>query len=295
MSVSILKVSTRSSVVASLAALGLLLTLATGNARAADPVFQPGDPIVTGFSGVVAPTSPPAGTDPLDLTFIDPAGKSVVIQTLEPDGPAAGQLIDAPEAFSVTAADVGQVFGVALDDAPQLTGADAPNIYVAATSAFGLNLVVPGPDGNPIRSKTGAPDATFMPGQWGGAGGVTGYPGSIWKIDGTTGEVSLFSTIAANTGAGLGTITYDSASAQFFVSDLDSGLIYRLALDGTIIDSYDHGITGRPTHGLDEVADDGSAIDITDGSFDTENPDTWGFTLAERRVYALATHNGRLF
>jgi hypothetical protein len=277
------------------AALGFSLALGAGAAGAAEPVFQPGDPIVTGFSGVVEPADVPSGTDPLDLTFIDPAGKSVVVQTLHPDGPAAGQLIDTPEAFGVTAADVGQVFGVALDDAPELTGAAAPNIYVAATSAFGLNLVVPGPDGNPIRSRTGAADASFMPGQWGGAGGETGYPGSIWKIDGVTGEVSLFSTIAANTGAGLGGIAYDSASAQFFVSDLDTGLIYRLALDGTILDSYDHGVTGRPAHGLSEMADDGSAVDITDGGFNTEDPTTWGFTQAERSVYAVATHNGRLY
>src|SRR6185295_11282409 len=102
----------------------------------------------------------------------------------------------------------------------------------------------------------------------------------------------LFSTIAANTGAGLGGIVYDSASAQFFVSDLDTGLIYRIGLDGTIIDSYDHGVTGRPTHGLSEMADDGSAVDITDGGFNTEDPNTWGFTLAERSVYAVEMHNG---
>jgi len=263
-------------------------------AAAADAIFAPGDPIVTGFSGVVEPASPRAGTDPIDLTFIDPAGKSVVIQKLEPDGPPAGQLINASEAFSATAADVGQVFGVTIDDAPDSMGAAAPNIYVAATSAFGLNIVVPGSDGNPVRSKTGAADATFMLGQWGGAGGEEGHPGSIWKIDGTTGDISLFSTIA-NSGAGLGNIVYDAASAQFFVSDLDTGLIYRLASDGTIADTYDHGVTGRPTHGLDPVADDGSAVDITDPSFNTEDPTTWGATQPERRVYGLAIHNGRLY
>jgi hypothetical protein len=264
-------------------------------ATAADQIFMPGQPIVTGFSGTVAPADVPDGTDPLDLTFIDPDGKSVVIQNLEPDGPPAGQLIDAPHVFSVTAADVGQVFSVTLDDAPLTTGAVAPNIYVAATSAYGLNLVVPGADGNPIRSKTGAADAAFTPGQWGGAGGVQGYPGSIWKIDGETGEVTLFSTIAANTGAGLGNIVYDPASAQFFVSDLDTGLIYRLASDGTILDTYDHGVTGRPTHGLDAVEDDGSAVDVTSPDFNTEDPATWGFTQAERRVYGLAMRNSRLF
>jgi hypothetical protein len=281
---------------AAVVAAGLLVSpLSLVAVRAADAIFAPGEPIITGFSGVVAPTSPPPATDPLDRTFIDSAGKSVVIQQLQPDGPPSGQLIASPTVFGATASDVGQVFGLTLDDAPDTIGAKAPNIYVAATSAFGLNLVVPGPDGNPVRSKTGAAGATFMPGQWGAAGGAMGYPGSIWKIDGTTGEVSLFTTIAANTGAGLGNIVYDPASSQFFVSDLDSGLIYRLAADGTIIDTFDHGVTGRPTHSLAAVPDDGSTIDITSASFNSEDPSTWGFTQPERRVYGLAVHGGRLY
>ena len=281
---------------AAVVAAGLLVSpLSLVAVRAADAIFAPGEPIITGFSGVVAPTSPPPATDPLDRTFIDSAGRSVVIQQLQPDGPPSGQLIASPTVFGATASDVGQVFGLTLDDAPDTIGAKAPNIYVAATSAFGLNLVVPGPDGNPVRSKTGAAGATFMPGQWGAAGGATGYPGSIWKIDGTTGEVSLFTTIAANTGAGLGNIVYDPASSQFFVSDLDSGLIYRLAADGTIIDTFDHGVTGRPTHSLAAVPDDGSTIDITSASFNSEDPSTWGFTQPERRVYGLAVHGGRLY
>ena len=38
---------------------------------------------------------------------------------------------------------------------------------------------------------TGDPAADYMPGQWGSADGATGYPGSIWKIDGVTGEVTV--------------------------------------------------------------------------------------------------------
>ena len=293
MSRSVLRVAITNLGLALLAALSLLVS-GFAPAAAADAIFAPGDPIVTGFSGVVEPTSPPSGTDPLDLTFINPDGKSVVIQKLHPDRPGAGQLIDTEEAFSAKASDVGQVFGVTIDDAPDSQGAAAPNIYVAATSAFGLNIVVPGSDGNPIRSKTGAADATCMPGQWGAAGSEEGHPGSIWKIDGTTGEVTLFTTIA-NTGAGIGNIVYDPATAQFFVADLDTGLIYRLASDGTIVDTYDHGVTGRPVQGLDPVADDGSAGDITDPAFNTEDPSTCGFTQPERRVHGLALHNGRLY
>ncbi len=134
-----------------------------------------------------------------------------------------------------------------------------------------------------------------MPGQWGGADGATGYPGSIWKIDGETGEVSLFTTIAANSGAALGSLVFDAGTQQFFVSDLDTGLIYRLALDGTILDTFDHGVDGRPAHGLDPVEDDLSAIDVTDPGFDTTDPATWGFTQPERKVYGLASHGGRIY
>ncbi len=273
-----------------------LATLSPPQALAGeDTIFAPGDPIVTGFSGVLPPGALPPGSDPLDYTLIDPDGPSMTIETLQPDGPPAGQLIDAPSAFVATAKDVGQTFAVALDDAPEITGAAAPNIYLAATSAFGLNIVVPDADGNPMRSRVGAPDATFMPGQWGDAGGTGGYPGSIWKIDGETGEISLFTTIAANSGAALGDIVFDTATQQFFVSDLDTGLIYRLAADGTIVDTFDHGIAGRPEHGLDPVADDGSFVDVTDPAFNTEDPSTWGFTQLERKVNGVAVHGGRLY
>src|SRR5690606_6019314 len=175
-----------------------------------------GQPIITGFPGVVQAGEIPDGSDPLDYSFIDLDGRSLVIQQLNPDAPPEGQLIDTATTFGASAADVGLVFGVALDDAPRTTGADAPNIYAAATSAFGLHLVVDDEDGNPGRVRTGDPAARFAPGQWGSAGGVDGYPGSIWKIDGETGEASLFTTIAANSGASLGALVFDASTQQFF-------------------------------------------------------------------------------
>ena len=280
-----------------LAAIALAAALQAPSAHAQDEaIYAPGEPVVTGFSGVVPPEAPPPpGSDPLDYTFIDLDGQSMVIQQLQPDGPPSGQLIPSPSVFSATAADVGQVFGVTLDNAPELTGAAAPNIYLSATSAFGLNIVVPDPDGNPVRSRVGDPGATFMAGQWGSAGGAVGYPGSIWKVDGETGEISLFSTIAANSGAALGDLVFDPASWQLFVSDLDTGLIYRLAPDGIIIDTFDHGVTGRPEHGLDPVEDDGSQMAVTDPAFNSEDPATWGITQTERKVFGLAVHGGRLY
>ena len=264
-------------------------------ARAAEPIFSPGDLIVTGFSGTASPDATSDGTDPNDNLYIDTDGPAMRIQALQPGGAPSGQLVEANEVFAATAGDVGQVFGVTLDNAPELEEGLAPNIYLAASSAYGLHLTVPGAGGNPARSKIGDPAASFMAGQWGSAGGATGYPGSIWKVDGTTGEISLFSTIAANGGPGLGDIVYDPASAQFFVSDLDTGLIYRLAADGVILDTFDHGVTGRPEHGLDAVADDGSVMAVTDPAFNSEDPATWGFAGPERKVFGLAVNGGRLY
>jgi hypothetical protein len=272
----------------------VLGALGASSTLAADAIFAPGEPLVTGFPGALALDDIPDGADPLDYTFIDLDGHSLAIQQLQPGEPPEGQLTETLDVLGVTAADVGLVYGLALDDAPETTGAEAPNIYVAATSAFGLNLVVPDADGNPMRSRTGAADATFAPGQWGSAGGDEGYPGSIWKIDGETGDVSLFTTIV-NSGAGLGGLVFDAATQQFFVSDLDTGLIYRLALDGTILGTFDHGVDGRPAHELDPVEDDLSTADITDAAFNTEDPTSWGFTQLERKVNGLAAHNGRIY
>jgi len=79
------------------------------------------------------------------------------------------------------------------------------------------------------------------------------------------------------------------------VSDVDTGLIHRYSLDGTMIDSFDHGITGREAGGLEPLPDDSAVMDISGGAFDTEDPDTWGYTEIERRVWGVATHRGRLF
>ena len=45
-------------------------------------------------------------------------------------------------------------------------------------------------------NNTGQPGAKWMDGQWGTAQG--GTAGSIYKIDGATGAVTLFTTIGAN-------------------------------------------------------------------------------------------------
>jgi hypothetical protein len=276
------------------------LSIATPGAHAQGAsVFNPGDAVVTGFSGAVGPAE---GDNPLDRTYIDPDGASVrVIGLAATGGGAEGQVVPAPRTFQVSAGEVGQVFGVALDDGVREDGEPgAPNAYVTATSAYGLAIVGDDADGDgvPDRARTGQAGANWMAGQFGTEGG--GGPGSIWKIDGVTGEVSLFAEVAldgvANSGPGLGNIAFDAENRQLFVSDLDTGMIVRVDLDGNVLDHFDHGVEARAAAGLEEVAfDPANRLDITSPSFNSEDSETWQFTDARRRVHGLAVHDGRLY
>ena len=257
-------------------------------AHAQDAIVQPGYAVVTGHSGYVAPDTPaPDGADPTDYLMIDPNGVSATVMDLTKLGPQ-GALSAVPKPFTVHASDVGQVFGVALDDA------DAPNIYLAATSAYGLSIVTADSTGRPVRTQTGTSRAEFAPGQFGPGGGL----GSIWKVDGTTGAVSLFATIDSGIGsvASLGALAFDPDTQQLFAAERGSGIIYRLGVDGSVRGTYDHGTEGRTDGGLTPVPPAPVApVNIQDASFDTGNPATWSFAPPARRVFALAVYNDRLY
>ncbi|TIR82045.1 MAG: hypothetical protein E5X19_30190, partial [Mesorhizobium sp.] len=110
-----------------------------------------------------------------------------------------------------------------------------------------------------------------------------------------SGAVSKFADIDTNSGPGIGNLAFDPTHREFFASDLDTGLIHRIDIEGNLIDSFDHGVAGRPAHGLAPVADDGAVMDIHDTAFDSEDPRTWGYTQDARRVWAVAYHGGRLY
>jgi len=94
------------------------------------PSLSLGDAIVTGFSGTIAPdpTQPrPANRSAVDLTFINPDGPSARIMAVrQASANWDGRDLPATKPFDVYARDVGQVFGIALDDQT------APNIYLSA-------------------------------------------------------------------------------------------------------------------------------------------------------------------
>jgi hypothetical protein len=71
---------------------------------------------------VAAPPSP--GEDPFDTVTINPDGPSAQVIDLSSLGPQ-GQLSDALKTFAVSSAQIGQLFGVAIDNARQAASARA--------------------------------------------------------------------------------------------------------------------------------------------------------------------------
>lgn len=259
--------------------------------------FQLGDAAITGFSGTaLAGDSIKPGVDPVDKTVINLDGPSLRVFDATHLGPqSAGKVLPPTLRFEVPARDVGQVFALAFEQQADGTA----NLYAGATSLYGLQIVggAPDADGKPVRLKAGAAGAKFMDGQL----GPQASPGTIWKIDGATGKASLFADTsdggAVNSGPGLGDLAVDGASRSLYVSDLDTGLIHRIGLDGPPKPSasFDHGTAGRAAAKLAEVADDGKHADIESAEFKPDDPATWGTTQDERRIDGLAVQAGRLF
>jgi hypothetical protein len=284
------------------AVVAALATLASGSDRRNSAFAQAspaglvanGNAVVTGFSGAQPPAVIAPGVDPADKTFIDLQGPAARVFDLQAPGELPQtQLLTAPKPFTVTADQVGQVFGVALDSAAQ------PNVFVAATSVYGLPIVVPAGGGQAVRVKQGAPNAAFMAGLFGPAP-LGGGPGSIWRIDGTTGEVRLFANVAldgaANPGPALGGLAFDSASNTLFVADRATGMIHAFDSSGKERGRYDHGVQGRVAAGLQPVPyNPAGRLDISKPKFRTGDPATWGYAAPERLIFGLGVRTGRLY
>jgi len=283
-------------VVAALFALAASHDLSFAQQARTGGVLVDGDAVATGFSGATAPTLIAPQVNPVDQTLIDLNGPALrVIDLQGPFAPPQAQLLQTPKPFTLTASQIGQVFAVALDNA------SPPNIYAAATSAYGLPIVAPNPSGAgaPVRAKQGAPNASFMPGLFGPAA-LRGGPGSIWRIDGATGETRLFANVTLdqtpNPGPALGGLAFDAVSNNLFVADRGTGMIHRFDMSGVERSRYDHGVQGRPGAGLPPTPFNSSArLDIARAQFRTDDPSTWGYAPPERRVFGLAIHAGRLF
>lgn len=263
------------------------------------PLFDPGTVVTTGFSGTILkkPLSPrgqpePDRDDP-KFRFLDPNGVVAALTGADGIGFAynGAELTRLPY-DRILARDVGQVFGLAIDNDM------FRNLYLTASSAYGLNIVGADSDNDkvPDRLVIGDPSARWMPAQWGTD--MNAGPGSVWKVDGETGQITLFANITldglGNAGAGLGNIAFDALHDQLFVSDLQTGMIHRLDLSGQDLESFDHGMDGRGDDPQIPFVPTGT-MDIADPSFDTEDPTTWGFADPARRVWGLAVNGARVY
>ena len=277
----------------------LINGLSSQSTKAQDQqIFLKGDAVVTGYSGV-ALLKPAPGAKPEDFAIINTQGPTLQVFDLsQMYGADDARLVNSKRFFSATAGQIGQVFGVALDDGRDGQGKlPVPSIYATATSVFGLQIVKTA-NGIRNRAKVGGPGRTWMDGQFGLGKG--GGPGSIWKIDGRTGAISLFANVAlngvSNSGAALGNITFDSRTRKLFVSDLQTGMIHAFDLKGREVGVYDHGLNGRPRLGLAATPyNQASRIEITNPAFDALNPAAWGYAPPARKVWGLAVSGGRLF
>ena len=252
-------------------ALAISVGLSAPIAFAQTQPLRPGEAFVTRFSGVSNDGSAPPRINPNG-----PVG--VIVGVSSPSEPPSGQhWISKSLRSAVSAMDVGQVFGVALDDQ------SPPNVYLTASAAFGLH-----------RTQDG-----WMEGMWGRGGG----PGTIWRLDAANGyRAAPFADLNAagrpNSGAALGNIAYDRIHRQIFVTDMESGLLVRLSRDGRQLNAFDHGSVGRQAFhdaetnrraSLPAIPLDASRqarIENCQGPFD-QTPSCWNFAPSGRRMWGV--------
>ena len=296
----------------------LIMVVFTSVCLSAAEQVELGNTVLTGFSGVKAPKLsekfPKKIKTPRrsymsrydDELMINTDGYSAIVTNVNSSSEHLwdGSILPNKVKFGVKAKDVGQVFGTTFDD--------RGNIYLTATSFYGLNIVTSDlPNKLTVNKKpyiTGDIDtrderytkgvrfAKWMSGQFGKGGGA----GSVWKIDAKSGKVSKFADIklngVENSGSALGNIAFDSKHKEFFVSDLDTGMIHRLSMKGEDLGHFDHGVQARELHGLKPIIhNELDRININSANFNTKDITTWGYAQEGRRVYAVSVVANRLF
>ena len=205
-------------------------------------------------------------------------------RSARPGQPPQGQhWINEPQRAPITAGEIGQVFGVAFDDATP------PNIYVTATAAFGLH-------------RTGD-NAQWMPGMFGRRRSRRDLPARRGERLQADAVLRLTLNGRKNSGAALGNIAYDRWNKQFLVSDLETGMIHRFGLEGRDLGSFDHGTQGRTSFvdaqsgqskSLKPIGfNPSSSANIANCQDKFDNtPDCWNIAESGRRVWGLGVWKG---
>ena len=152
---------------------------------------------------------------------------------------------------------MGNIFGIAIDDAPQ------PNIFTARSTVY---------------SQTSR----------------LNHSGMIFKIDGATWNVIDYVTKSnspgppvmnvstiPNTGCGLGNISYDKWHKQLFVTNHEDGMIYQIKDDGTGL------------HGLVKDVFDPFNDDVPSAGFVVRGERIWGIGVYGRSSADVRVYYGR--
>ena len=268
-----------------LAACIVLLSAGPGNTQESELRVQPGEAVVTQFAGTVATL----GADQTIIEMIDPAGPVVRVIDLAGTLPAFhGQhWINEPQRVLVRAAEIGQVFGIAVTDGEE------PVVFLAASTAFAA----------PLLAGDG-PDAAL----WGPGGG----PRTIWRLpaDPAT-PPEVFADVGpaahSDTWPGLGDLAYDPYHHLLFVSDLATGLIHAFDADTAEERAiFDHGVTGRSGF-FDALTGEQRSfgalaaetvvpapVEVCADDAFGQTPACWGFADFRRRVWGLGVHQNPL-
>lgn len=246
-------------------------------------IYQPTDllPLQTGFTVATCYSSTGIGLNQIILPPPNPAGNVVVIWNTSPtilgtapvDCPASPNYawqyshnevpLQNPPAgpqHEWRAAQLGEVFGIALDDAP------SQNIYVAASRAYGY---ANWPSGN--------------------------GPGTVYKLNGVSGAITAFPQLPGASGgtpgpgsgnstdAALGNLCFHrstSGQAWLYVTNLGNGLIYRLnPSTGAASGTFDHGTQALPVAAYPAVPDNPALV------FTQPTRRPWGIGVRANRLY----------
>ena len=130
---------------------------------------------------------------------------------------------------------IGNVFGITMDR--------QGNTYITASANYASDYL--------------AVDAVIRYGEIGGGAEDLEAAGTIYLIDGLSGQAFVLAVLPQQayefphvsceggsiinrfTGPGLGNITYSELHDQFYVTNFEDGRIYRIDINGAILDSYD--------------------------------------------------------
>jgi hypothetical protein len=107
--------------------------------------------------------------------------------------------------------------------------------------------------------------------------GDTSTPGTIYKVDKDTAEVSIFVELP-NSGPSIGNINYDCVSETLRASNHEDGRIWQFEMDGDVRSTYHHA-TG----------------DVTLGEPNDPGEPNGQFAPLGERVWAVQAHYGKLY